>query len=329
MSSKKSKTGQTGSSELGIVGDVGATKTLLGLVALYRTRPKLLLVRRYPSKRLRSLAGPVKALLKESARYGRLPREACIAAAGPVLRPGFVRLTNLPTLAISGSALSAATGLKVKLVNDLAASIAALPLLGRDDFIVLRKGRAATIARPALMLAPGTGLGVALALDDRVLSSEAGHALLAARDTREWTILTKLRKTLKRKQLDLERGLSGPGLVAIYRALGGRTLKRSEKIVAAASRQKLCDKALSIFCGLYGSFTRDLVFVTLSRAVWLAGFSSALFPWLGRDFLANFYSCDRAGEILKKVGIYVITNPELALLGAARLLWQKKGRAMT
>ena len=127
---------------------------------------------------------------------GHRPDAAALAVAGPVTGD-VVALTNHPWR-ISASGLAARFGFApVCVMNDVAAIARALPDLPDSAFRPLKPGTANPEAA-RLVVAPGTGLGVAALLPAKtgfhVASSEGGHVTLAARDAAEAALLERLRE---------------------------------------------------------------------------------------------------------------------------------------
>src|SRR6185436_12316003 len=108
----------------------------------------------------------------------------------------------------------------VLLVNDLEANAWGLAALPGSDFAVLQPGQPVPTGNAAVISA-GTGLGEAgLVWDERrhrPLASEGGHADWAPQDDLQsalWRFLTA-----EVGHVSVERVLSGPGLLNIYRFL--------------------------------------------------------------------------------------------------------------
>ena len=270
-----------------LAGDVGGTNTRL---ALYdptaigdRQAREPLAMAIFDSTSASSLEQIVQGFLERNQASGRT-EAACIGIPGPVVR-GTVRATNLPWV-LSERAFSEKLGIpKVRLVNDLAATAAALPLLGADEVITLHPGREDRERRVFAVLAPGTGLGQAylvLGPDGRYhpFPSEGGHVEFAPKDDLEFQLLGYLKAKLG-KRVSIERVLSGPGIMNIYSFLRDRSYcdepgALQEEIAAAATpaavvtdhgmraSYAICVKALEIFARLLGSQAGDVVLTYLS-----------------------------------------------------------------
>ena len=77
---------RTAMSRLILAGDVGGTKTWLGLFALDGPRPSLLETRRYPTLEFDALTPMVARFLDRTGATGQVAA-ACCGVAGPVRQP--------------------------------------------------------------------------------------------------------------------------------------------------------------------------------------------------------------------------------------------------
>ena len=261
------------------------------------------------------------------------PLDAAVAVAAPVVGDR-VEMTNHPWR-FSRERLRRALGLRrLVVINDLTAIALSLPRLARGERRRVGGGRRARRA-PIAVLGPGTGLGVSGLLpvgDGWVpLAGEGGHADLALGDDEELAILERLRRRFD--HVSLERALSGPGLVNLYRALaeieGGAPadsdLPTATEITARA-RAGSCRRssaAVAAFCGLLGAAAGDLALTLGARGgVYIAG---GIVPKLGPAFDADrfrrrFEAKGRLAAYLAPIPTYVVTAAEPALLGLAGLL---------
>src|SRR5207253_6524788 len=133
--------------------------------------------------------------------------------AGPVIDES-VELTNVPWKVDASRIKQRFRFPRVVLLNDLQAMANAVPVLEPSEVHVLQAGSAVPEGNIAL-IAAGTGLGEALLMhvDSRLVPSpsEGGHADFSARTEREIAALRDL--TERYGRVDVERVISGPGLV--------------------------------------------------------------------------------------------------------------------
>ena len=158
-----------------LAGDIGGTKTILGIYSQDAGPQRPLAVRTYPSAKYPSL----EAIVREFLATVHLPvDQACFDLAGPI-SGGRATLTNLPWEPIEAPALAEALGLdSVRLLNDLEAIALGITELHPRNLRVLQRHR--RVAGGAIaVVAPGTGLGEAFCVwnGHRYLPSpsEGGH----------------------------------------------------------------------------------------------------------------------------------------------------------
>ena len=262
------------------------------------------------------------------------PRTLALACAGPV-EDGRCQMTNSRWL-IDAAGLSRRFSIDtVRLVNDMVATAWSLPRLRAADLCPLG-GPELSGGAPALVLAPGTGFGVACltARGKRpsALPSEAGHAGIAAAGKREHRIIAVLEDRFGR--VSVERMLSGPGLENIHgaiMALDGRSLPRrtAAEIVAAATEGcEVSREALELFCGLLGSVAGDLALTFSARGgVYIAG---GIVPRLiaqlrASAFRRRFEAKGRLSRYVEAIPSVAIVRPNAALIGLAAMLDAKAG----
>ena len=122
-----------------LAGDVGGTKTRL---ALYEGTPTTGLrrgvVEKFDSREASSLEDIIVAFLTRHGATGSVSA-ACFGIPGPVVK-GTVRATNLPWVLEETKIATRIRVQKTKLVNDLVATISAIPTFSPEDLIVLHPG---------------------------------------------------------------------------------------------------------------------------------------------------------------------------------------------
>lgn len=180
---------------------------------------------------------------------------------------------------------------------------------------------------PALVLGPGTGLGVALRLADGVLASEAGHVALAAGNALEMDVLRMLQQ--RHEHVDSELILSGPGLVTLYTCLCERegcapqwTTPAEVVAAAAGSSDALAVASIGAFCAWLGSYAGDLALAFGARSVHLTGgITDHIAQWLHQgEFMRRFLAKGKLSPMLQQVPVWRVEHGQLGVLGA--LAWQ-------
>src|SRR3954454_21648991 len=199
-----------------LAGDIGGTKTLLGIFAAGPTRPNAVHVAECVTLDFSRLEPMVTAFLQSQGTEATAIEAACFGVAGAVTDQ-VAHLTNVPWR-IDCEAVGKAFGFRrTWVLNDLEALAYGIGVLQPDELVSLHEGRRSRGGNAAV-LAAGTGLGEALLLnvDGRLVpgASEGGHADFAARTPREIELLRELIRVYGRARV--EDILSGPGLVNVY-----------------------------------------------------------------------------------------------------------------
>lgn len=302
-----------------LVGDIGGTRTRL---ATAERRGDSWLISRIAQQPTQGAVEPmIRRYLDEAG--GAPLAAAAFCGAGPVAPDGVIRLTNAEVLLDPG-ALARAAGLQTAiLVNDFAAVAHAIPRLPPESLVSFGGGAAQDA--PAVVLGPGTGLGVAiltgLGRDAAVIAGEGGHADLAPVDDEELVAWQKLRAA--HGQVSAETVLCGPGLERLHVALNGEDRLMAPQIAEAAWRgEAAAARTIALFTRWLGRVAGNLALTAGARGgVYLAG---GIIPRWGRRF--DTVAFRRAFEDkppyeswLARIPSLVVTHPEPALFGLARL----------
>jgi len=186
-----------------LAGDVGGTKTLLGLFAASGERPRPVRVESFRTLDFPDLPTIVSEFLRVAGREPGAIDCACFGVAGPV-KDQRARLTNVPWT-VDAEAISRKLPVRrVHLINDLEALAWSVPVLERSEIEVLSEGQPEANGAAAL-IAAGTGLGMALLpkIGGRYvpLSSEGGHTDFAATNESEEVLRSALARQFGRADL--------------------------------------------------------------------------------------------------------------------------------
>src|SRR5271170_2524833 len=137
-----------------LAGDLGGTKTNLGLVDVREGKLALAATKRYASQKHSGLEEMAGDFLKET---GAKIHAASFGIAGPVV-DNKVHGTNLPW-GVDGASMARMLGVgRVRLLNDLEAAAFGVGVMEPKDLEVLHAGVSVTEANQAV-IAAGTGLG--------------------------------------------------------------------------------------------------------------------------------------------------------------------------
>jgi glucokinase len=324
-----------------LAGDVGGTKTRLAIYEVTNSGKLLerIHVERFASRETRSLSELVSNFL---AKTKIAPAAACFGIPGPVIR-GTVRVTNLPW-ELSEAELSKTLGVsKLKLINDLAATAAAIPHFHAEDLVTLHPGASDNEKTAFAVLAPGTGLGQGYLFFDgqryHALPAEGGHVSFAPTNELQIEMLRFLNK--KYGRTSNERVACGSGLPNIYEFLKASGFAKENPEVAArigkeepavvigefgiAGKDALCVKALEVLAELIGQIAGDVMLSYMATGgVYLGGgVSPKLLPKLQEGpAVAAYLNKGPLSNAVRQAPLYVIRDDHAAVLGAASVALQ-------
>src|SRR5438445_6780885 len=254
-----------------LAGEIGATRTRLAAFDSDGNTLNKVVEKIYMSQQETGLPDIISSFVKAE---GVPVHRACLGVAGPV-RGERSKISNL---AWTIDSAELATMLKLKsvgLINDLEAFAYGIDGLESKDFVTLSDGHEDAIGNRAVISAR-TGLGVAGLYWDgfrhHPFACEGGHSSFSPGNELEIELLQYLHK--KHGRVSCERVLSGPGIKSIYDFL--RDTKKAEEPgwlkeqlgtshdapalisqLALENKAAVCEQALSIFVGIYGSQTGD------------------------------------------------------------------------
>jgi glucokinase len=317
-----------------LAGDIGGTKTVLGLFEEAGETLRAAREETFPSRS----HGALEEILDRFLGSGPRPviRVACFGVAGPVV-DGRSRTTNLPW-ELDEVALARRVGApRAKLLNDLEAAAYGMLFLAPGDLRTLHPGAGQSRGNIAV-IAAGTGLGEAMLYwgGDRYhpIASEGGHADFAPRTDREMELLGYLRREFG--HVSYERLLSGPGLFNIYRFLRdsgyaeepawlheelasgdpSATITR----LALADAHLLCTGSLDLFAAIYGAEAGNLALRCLAvGGVYVGGgIAPKILPKLQNGtFVRAFTEKGRFADLMRTIAVNVAVNSGAPLIGAA------------
>lgn len=318
-----------------LAADVGATKTMIGIVSGPPWDVVAATPRRAENARFRSFEDLLVWALDAAGR----PRidVACIAAAGPVVGQT-VSMTNLDWT-LDAAAIERASGARrTRLLNDLEATALGALVVPPDKLRVLQRGAPPERGGHVVTIAPGTGLGEAILCWDGTVhhpvASEGGHVDFAPRGELQTKLLAWL--AARHGHVSYERILSGPGLAAVYEFLRETGVAPEAPALRAAlaagdpaavisgaaldHSDPLCEAALDVFVRVLGAKAGNLALEALAfGGVFVAGGITAhVAPALadGR-FLEAFRDKGRHRTLLERMPVSLVLEPNAAWLGAA------------
>ena len=329
-----------------LAGDIGGTKSLLGLFEPREDRPAPVATDEFVTLDYDHFESMLDRFLQARAVSASAIEAASFGVAGAVTNQ-VARLTNVPW-SIDAGALADRAGLRrVRLLNDLEAMAYSVPVLAGDELAVLQEGERVATGNVAV-IAAGTGLGEGMLLNigGRLVAgqSEGGHADFSARTPRELEMVGALTPMLGR--VSAEHILSGPGLVNVYRFTHGAIeagpdgadapIQRTcdavgsvddladlpPRITAAALAGACarCVETLDLFVSAYGAEAGNMgLRVVATAGVYIGGgIAPKILPALrAGGFMDAFRSKAPLDQLVANMPVAVILNKQSGLLGAA------------
>lgn len=318
-----------------IIGDVGRKGVRIALTdAAGQLRTDT--IRVYDAASQTTVSGAL-STFRRDAGLPALPRRCALSVAGAV-RGDTISITNTRWF-ISRSGLAAMLQQPPVIINDFAAQAWALSGAGTRAVETMH-GQQIRPDQPGCYCVLGmtTGLGVAVLVRDAggtvtVLPTEAGHCGLAPATPEIAALVAELAPD--GRGLSAEALISGPGLVAIHRALAlraGQTPRAQtpEDITRNHGSDRLAMQACELLCRTFWSFAGNAV---LSFGAWdgvcvTGRLAAALRPILRRaDLQEGFNLRGNYQRQLRDVprALISLDHPELA--GAAQALRQVQSHA--
>ena len=321
-------------SRIGLIADIGGTNARFALAGLTPSGEVVTASRK--DMRAGEYAGLAKCIEAYLGSLGDAPHptEGVFGVASPITGDE-VRLTNRDWLFSIEALRRQFDWERLQVVNDFAIIGHAAPALGAEYLHALT-GPAWPRTLPSVIsvIGPGTGLGVGAVISGpdghRVLATEGGHASFAPVDALEIELLRVMLRRFPR--VSNERVLSGPGLENLYAAMADvrgmpAILEDAPAIVDAALHggDTLATDTVERFALILGSVMGDVALVHGAQAVAIAGgIAPRIIGILDSVAVrARFEAKGRSQALLTTVPLALITHPEPALLGAARLMFDK------
>ncbi|GCA92344.1 glucokinase [Microcystis aeruginosa] len=313
-----------------LAGDIGGTNTRLCLVETDGKNESTLREEIYPSGN-EGLVPLVRKFLGDECNVYK----ACFALAGPVLN-NKCKITNLPWPELDAARLQEELNIaKVSLINDFVAIGYNIVLEKNKSLVTLQEGEFLPDA-PIAIIGAGTGLGKAFAVPEgdsyRVFPTEGGHESFAPDNLLAQELLAYLRADGK---VDVERVVSGPGIVDIFRFLQDRKFA-SEDVgdflsqfdpgaaiaKGAAAGHFLCQQTMAIFVEAFGAAAGDMAVSFLPfGGLYIAGGIAAQNIELMQNgsFIKAFTDKARVNPVLlEKVPVHIVLNTLEGLRGAVK-----------
>jgi len=318
-----------------LAGDIGGTKTNLGLFEIQNNALVKVTDKRYPSHEHKGLEEIVADFVSTT---GAEVTAAGFGVAGAVADYK-VHTANLPWNVDGASMARQLKLVRVRLLNDVEATAHGIGILGPASFETLHAGAAAQQGT-RVVIAAGTGLGEAIlfwdGIEHIVTATEGGHADFAPHTVRQ----AELWKFIKARSefVSTELVLSGRGFRTVHEFLS-QAVRHPEfddpKVDSAAeiTRRALakecpvCVDAVGLWIEIYGSEAGNLAVRSLARGgVYVAGgIAVKILPLLkdGR-FVRAMQHKEKMTASLEEIPIRVVLDEECPLKGAACAAWRAR-----
>ncbi len=316
-----------------LAGDLGGTKSNLGLFDIQREKLVRVAQKRYASQEHSGLEEILTDFLKETS--GKITQSA-FGIAGPVVN-NRVRATNLPWV-VDGATVAKHLRLSyVRLLNDLEATAYGIEVLDPHDIETIYTG-APTPQANQVVIAAGTGLGEGVLFWDGKrhlpMATESGHADYAPNTAQQ----ADLWKFIKQREefVSAESILSGGGFLRLHEFLGpsvrhpsfdGQAKDPAPEITrqGLSGECPVCVATLDLWVEIYGSEAGNFALRNVARGgIFIAGgIAVKVLPKLrnGR-FAAAVKHKEKLGDFLAQIPIHVILNEDCPLIGAADVAWK-------
>lgn len=336
-----------------LVGDVGGTKTL---IARYspdaRTSNELVDIKSFKSQEYNNIYEILECYLQNNSSVNDITGIS-LAVAGPVYN-NQSKLTNLDWDITPNKLIQAIGNTKkeysILVSNDLEAIGNAV--CNNSDYLDVKSLHINETCKtnntaPKLIVAPGTGLGMAYAVNYNgfyhVKPSQGGHISFAPVNQQQIELLKYMQEKLGVQQVGLEQVCSGIGIVHLfefvinYRKIEldsklNHELQNSEDIVplivanALGYRCEACVHTIELFVEILAMAVQTMALISNSLGgIYLAGgIALALENYLSKPlFLNNFLNNSLMSDLLGRMPIYICRNRNIALIGAVKLLNNK------
>jgi glucokinase len=306
-----------------LVGDIGGTNARFALVAPGKS--ELMSIKTLQCTKFETVQEAIKSYLS-SINDAEIV-SACIASAGTTHLDVF-KPANNDWVINKSNVSSALNDIQVNWINDFSAQALATTTLKSNDVIVINKG-AVQPERVRLVIGPGTGLGTCGLINSFngwvPLPAQGGHSDFAPNSSLEIEIWTLLQKQFG--HVAVERILSGPGIVNLYKALCQINEKEvlfnsPSEITSAAIKvnpDSISKETLHMFCRIFGSVTGSIALSTgCLGGIYITSdlVRNFLDFFIDSDFLKSFEDKGRLKYYMTDIPIFISKKENMGLIGS-------------
>ena len=306
-----------------LVGDIGGTNARFALVAPGKS--ELMSIKTLQCIKFETVQEAIKSYLSSINDVEII--SACIASAGTTHLDVF-KPANNDWVINKSNVSSALNDIQVNWINDFSAQALATTTLKSNDVIVINKG-AVQPERVRLVIGPGTGLGTCGLINSSngwvPLPAQGGHSDFAPNSSLEIEIWTLLQKQFG--HVAVERILSGPGIVNLYKALCQINEKEvlfnsPSEITSAAIKvnpDSISKETLHLFCQIFGSVTGSIALSTgCLGGIYITSdlVRNFLDFFIDSDFLKSFEDKGRLKYYMTDIPIFISKKENMGLIGS-------------
>ena len=306
-----------------MVGDIGGTNARFALVAPGKS--ELMSIKTLQCTKFETVQEAIKSYLSSINDAEII--SACIASAGTTHLDVF-KPANNDWVINKSNVSSALNDIQVNWINDFSAQALATTTLKSNDVIVINQG-AVQPERVRLVIGPGTGLGTCGLINSSngwvPLPAQGGHSDFAPNSSLEIEIWTLLQKQFG--HVAVERILSGPGIVNLYKALCQINEKEvlfnsPSEITSAAIKvnpDSISKETLHLFCRIFGSVTGSIALSTgCLGGIYITSdlVRNFLDFFIDSDFLKSFEDKGRLKYYMTDIPIFISKKENMGLIGS-------------
>lgn len=334
-----------------LAADIGGTNSNFGIFSYDASGIKLIFSLHMKSIEIVDFTQTVHDVVNYAKKqYGIIIECAVFAAAGVIWQSqDYVKLMNVD-VTIDSQKIVSSVGLSCAIiVNDFEVIGYGLDLIESSKLVPVNAGKGHPHANKAI-LGAGTGLGKCIMhWDEHIgrhipVASEGGHADFAAQNKLELELIKYVQHTERMScNISWEDLLSGKGIQRIYGFFADREMQAAEHelFIRGCHQERLnpdeifnsrfndeCSyNTFELFAKLYGRCAKNFALDALALGgVYIAGGIAtknvSLFQL--KVFMQEFVNCGKQAELLKNVPIYVITDYNVSLYGAAQYLFLRQ-----
>ena len=306
-----------------LVGDIGGTNARFALVAPGKS--ELMSIKTLQCTKFETVQEAINSYISSINDAEII--SACIASAGTTHLDVF-KPANNDWVINKANVSSALNDIQVNWINDFSAQALATTTLKSNDVIVINKG-AVQPERVRLVIGPGTGLGTCGLINSSngwvPLPAQGGHSDFAPNSSLEIEIWTLLQKQFG--HVAVERILSGPGIVNLYKALCQINEKEvlfnsPSEITSAAIKvnpDSIAKETLHLFCQIFGSVTGSIALSTgCLGGIYITSdlVRNFLEFFIDSDFLKSFEDKGRLKYYMTDIPIFISRKENMGLIGS-------------